>query len=165
MKSLRKMSPDIQSKIRQYAKNGIDVSNIIEGYSLKGEDLSHCVIKNLQRIDEDITGVNFAHAKIGNLDDKTIYFLRCKGNDSNFDSVIFIGKTWIRSCEIRNCNFRNANLATVDYRNSDFTNSVFCDTIMRIGTSEGTGCIFSKEFFEALVPGWKVKVEVISRKI
>jgi uncharacterized protein YjbI with pentapeptide repeats len=163
MKALKQMSLDLRNKIRHYAKNGIDVSNIIEGYSLKGEDLSHCIIKNLQRIDEDLTGVNFAHAKIGNLNNQTIYFLRCKINDSNFDSITFIGKIWMRNCEVRNCNFRNGNLASVDYRNSDFRNSVFCDTIMKIGTAEGIGCIFSEGFFEALLPGWKVKVEVISK--
>ena len=158
MKPLKKMPLDLQNKIKHYAKNGIDISNIIEGYSLKGENLSHCVIKNLQRIDEDLTGVNLSFAKIGNNDGKIVYFIRCIINDSNFDSVIFVGPSWVRSCEVKNCNFRNADLSKVDYRNSDLRNSTFCDTIMRIGTSEGIGCKFSKEFFEALIKGWNVEV-------
>jgi uncharacterized protein YjbI with pentapeptide repeats len=164
MKALKKMSSDLQNKIRQYAKNGIDISNLIKEYSLKGENLSHCIIENIQRIDEDLTGIDLTHTKIGIVGGKTCYFIRCKANNSNFDSTNFIGSTWIRSCEVRNCNFRNSNIANVDYRNSDFTNSVFCDTIMKVGTSEGRGCKFSKEFFEALVPGWKVKVQVIGEK-
>jgi uncharacterized protein YjbI with pentapeptide repeats len=163
MKSLKTMTSDIRNKIRQYSKNVIDISDLIIGYSLKGENLSHCVIKNIQRIDEDLTGVDFTHTKIGNSEGKICHFIRCKINNSNLDSAIFISPTWVRSCEVRNSNFRNADLAKVDYRNSDFRNTTFCDTIMRIGTGEGIGCKFDANLFEALTKGWNVDVQVTSK--
>jgi uncharacterized protein YjbI with pentapeptide repeats len=164
MTPLKKMPLDLKNKIRQYSKNGIDISSIIDGYSLKGEDLSGCVIKNIKRIDEDMSGVNLANAKIGNEEKKTVYFIRCDMRNSNFDSINFVSSTWIRSCDIRNCNFRSANLANVDYRNSDIRQSTFCDTILRIGTSEGIGCKFDENFFDALTKGWDVKIQVTSTK-
>jgi len=149
----------LREKIKTYIKNGLDISDLIKGYSLKNEDLSRSIIKTLSCVETDISNCNFSHATIGSLD-KITTIIRTKMVNCNFFSAKFIGAVWIRNCDARNCNFKRADVHSVDYQFTNFLGSSFCGAIITISTSSGVGCKFPKEMFEDLCKGWDMKINV-----
>lgn len=154
----RPMTNELRDKIRTYIKNKIDISSLIDGICIKGENLSHSIIKYMNRSEDDISDCNFAYAKLGS-DDKILSIIRCKMINCNFEEAEFIGKAHVRSCQAQNCNFKGANVSKADYQHTNFKGSTFCNAIIRIGTTEGIGAIFPKEMFEELCRGWSMRVE------
>jgi uncharacterized protein YjbI with pentapeptide repeats len=154
---MEKLSGELRKKINQYIKNKIDISTLIEGKSLKNEDLSYAIINQIVRKDEDMSGCNLSHCIIG-CDNKIATFIRCNMNNCNLEGTKFVGKTWIRHCKARNCNFKNADVANVDYKFSDFREGDFCNAKITISTEAGIGCRFPISMFEQLCKGWKLKI-------
>lgn len=151
------MTSSLREKIKTYIKNEIDIASLIDGVSIKGENLSHAIISYMNKIEEDISGCNFSYTKLG-CSDKIFTILRCNMNNCNFEEAEFVGRAFVRYCQAQNCNFKGANVAKADYQYTNFKGSTFCNAIIRIGTREGTGCIFPKEMFTELCKGWKMKV-------
>jgi len=156
---MKPLTNDLKKKIEVNIKNKIDISELIDGVDLRGADLSRAIIKNIRLTGIDIRGTNWSYAKIGNVETPS-YFIKCNLDNSNFYGIEFTGKFWARSCSAKNCNFKYANLANAEYQYTDFTGSDFCDSVLRIGTREGLGCIFPPTLFEQLCKGWKNKVKV-----
>jgi len=156
---MKPFTSDLKNKINSYIKNKIDISELIKDVDLKGVDLAGAIIKDFQFLERDISGSTWANTKLGN--DKTpCSFIRCNLTNCNFYGARFVGKTWVRSCKAHNCNFKTADLAKVDYQYTDFTASDFCDSILKIGTREGLGCILPDSLFEDLCKGWKMRIKI-----
>jgi len=150
---------DLKNKISGNIKNGADISDLIKGVDLRGADLGWAIIKDIQLNGVDIRGCNFSYTKIGN-DSSNCFFINCNIDNCNFYGAEFVGKVSVRSCHAHNCNFKMANLAKADYQYTDFTGSNFCDSVLRIGTREGLGCILPTTLFEELCKGWKNKIKL-----
>ena len=150
------LSNEQRKKIEMYIKNGKDISELIEGYSLKNENFSRAIIKRLNRFNEDITNVNFSFCTIG--EENIVTDLSgCDLKGCNFKYAKLLGRTVIRNADLRNVNMCNADLNEFDYQNSDFRGGVFCGCILKIGTSNGKGAIVDKKLLELLSTGWIVK--------
>ena len=162
MQALKPMTHEVRKRIQDYIKNGLDVSDLIKDYSLKGENLSRAIIKTLVRYDEDMSGCQLTYATLGDESkpDNIVQMLRCNLTGCNFEGIRFISKTWVRSCVCKNMNLKNADLSKVDYKYTDFRGCKFCSTILRISTGAGIGCKFSKELFTELTKGWGVEIDV-----
>ena len=154
---MEQISASLRKKIKQYIKNKIDISPLIEGKIIKGEDFSYAIITKMKRKEEDISDCNFSNCIIGS-EDTIVSLLKCKMKNCNFESAKFIGTTWIRYCDARNCNFKNADVSNVDYRFSDFRDGDFCSAKITISTQSGIGCRFPIKMFDELCKGWKMKI-------
>lgn len=158
------MTNELREKINSYRKNHLDISELIKDVSIKGEDLSYSKIKELYRVNSDISNCNFSHCEIGSEDTK-VNIIGSKVINCNFESTIFIGNVWIRSCNAQNCNLKNADIHVVDFRNTNFMGSTFCNAIITIGTRQGIGVTFPPSLFKDLTKGWKnMELEVKIKK-
>jgi len=149
---MKPMTEAIRQKIADYRKNRLDISELIKDVDLKEADLSYCVITHIERVQADLSKINFAHATIG-CEDKISKFLNCRMIGANFDSCIFAGKAWVRGCDVRNGTLRNGDFSKVSYQHSDFRGTSFCQAIFRIGTIEAVGAKFDIDFFKNLCAG------------
>jgi uncharacterized protein YjbI with pentapeptide repeats len=161
---MTKLTSTERQKIQEYTKNGIDISSLLIGKDIKGENLSRAVIKFMQREHDDITGCNFSYATIGNTENKIVYFLRTKMQNCSFEGAKFISTTWIRNCDAKNCNFKSVDGAKIDYRYTDFTGSSFCEAIITISTKSGMGCKFDAELLTNLTQYWGVNVKITRKE-
>jgi uncharacterized protein YjbI with pentapeptide repeats len=148
------MTRELREKIQSYRKNHLDISDLIKNVSIKGEDLSYSKIKELYRLNTDISNCNLSHCEIGS-DNTTIHIINSKLINCNFESTRFIGTVWMRSCDAQNCNFKNTDIHSVDFRNTNFLGSTFCNAIITIGTRQNIGVIFPPSLLQDLTKGWK----------
>ncbi len=153
------MSHKLKEKIRMYVKNKIDISDLISNVEIKGEDLSHAIIKKFNRTGENLSGTNFSYSEIGeegivtNLSNNK--FLNC-----NFRNAHFLGTVYLRKCDCRGSNFQCAWLHNVEYQYSDVRNCNFCEAIMRLGSDYGYKTKVDKNIFLDLAKYWNIKIEI-----
>lgn len=154
------MDNQLREKIKSYIKNHLDISSLIKDVSIKGENLSYAYIRELYKVDTDISNCNLSHCEIGSSETR-VHIIRTKMVNCNFESTKFIGEVWMRSCNAQNCNFKNADVHTVSYNNTNFLGSTFCNAIITIGTRQGIGATFPPSMFQDLTAGWKnLEIEV-----
>jgi uncharacterized protein YjbI with pentapeptide repeats len=154
---------NIREKIKTYIKNNIDISPLIKDYSLKDENLSGAIIKELLSRDEDLSHCNFSNCIIGDENNITS-IIKCNLEGCNFYNTKFIGKAWMRSCNAKNCNFKGADISNIEFQHTDFRGSSFCNAKITISTRGGVGCIFDNNLFKDLCDGWNISVEVKEKK-
>lgn len=159
---MKPITHKLRTKIRQYIKSGIDISSLIEGYSLKGEDLSNAKIASLNRLSEDLTGASFQHAIIGTEGEIT-NFSGSKLVNVCFKGTRFNGKVLMRKCDCRGANFCEAWIPYVEYQWSDFTGCSFCDITWQMGSRGALGAKFDLNFFKEL--GKALNLEIRCRRI
>lgn len=154
---MKTMTNELRSKIQLRIKNKLDISDLIEGVSIKGEDLSHSIIKKFNRVNEDISGVNLAFSEIGEIGKVT----NISGNvmkDVCLKGTKLYGVIYMRRCKCLRVNFSGAYMPYIEYQYTDFQNCTFCDCIMRIGSVVGMGANFDDKFFQELSKYWGIKV-------
>lgn len=149
MKVRKSMTEEVRNKIKMYIKEGIDISDVIENYTLKNENLSHAIIKRMDRIQEDITNCNFIHCIFGE-EGKVINLSGSNLKGSNFQGAKFLSTVWFRGSDLRNCNFNNAWIPFVDYQYADLRNVSLCETTIKIGSKSGLHAKFNWSLFEKL---------------
>jgi uncharacterized protein YjbI with pentapeptide repeats len=152
---MKKITNELRNQINDRIKKQIDISELIEGYDIRNEDLSRAVIKKFNRIGDNISNCKFTYAIIGEIG-TTTDLTNTKMIGCNFKGTVFLGNTILRGVDARNCNFNGADLNHVDYRRADFRGGQFCRCILRIGTLDGEGAIFDKKILEDLASGWKL---------
>ena len=153
------ISNEIRNKIRQYSKNQIDISPLIQNINIRGEDLSRTIIKSFNRPDDDISGCNFYQTIIGE-EGKITNLNRITAKNCNFHRAKFLGTVWVRNADFRDCNFREADLVAFDYKFANFQGCDCCDVIIRIGSDKGTGAKFDSNFLKDLAGSWGVEVKL-----
>ena len=156
MKLRKKMTEIIRDKIKIYKKNNKDISELIEDYDLKGEDLSRCLIKKLNRINEDISNTNFFGSIIGE-EGATTILSGCDLRNCNFSTCKFLGHLILRASDMRNSTFISTWFPDVEYQYADFRDVVLCSAVMKFGINEGLNAKFSKKTFEELFSKWIVE--------
>lgn len=153
MNPLKKITHELKEKIQLYIKNGKDISDLIVGYSLKGEDLSNSIIKKLNRYNEDLSNCNFAYSTVGELGRET-NLSGCKLRNCNFYKAIMLGKTVIRNADMRNSCLKHADFNHFEYAGTDFRGVQACGMITKIGTETSKGSIWDEDILDVLKTGW-----------
>ena len=156
--TLKPMTEKIRNQIKMYKKNGIDVSDLIKDYIIAGEDLSFCVIKNFNREEKNLKGINLAGAIIGDGSKSVVRICDKDLRGSSFNGTKFLNTTFLRRCKLQKCDFREADLSKVQYQGSDASGSEFCECILRLGTSYALGSKVSLDIFKDLADVWGFKL-------
>lgn len=130
---MKPITNELRKKIQMYTKNKLDISELIFNIDIKGENLSHAVIKNFNRTGENLSGTKFTYAVIGregivtNLSSNIF-------RDCDFCNTHFLGTIYMRKCDCRGSNFQCAWCHNVEWQHSDVRNCNFCEAILRLGT-------------------------------
>lgn len=154
---MKPMTNEIRNKIDMYRKNGLDISSLIDGVNIKGEDLRRCVIKNFNRNNEDLKGTKFSYATIGE-EGKVLNISNNNFVGSEFIETKFIGKIFLRRCNCSSCNFNGAWMQNVEYQGTDFRKSDFCEAVIRLGSSYGLKAKFDENLFKDLAKHWNIQI-------
>jgi uncharacterized protein YjbI with pentapeptide repeats len=157
MRVKKPMTEAVRQKIRTYIKNGLDISDLIADYSIKGENLTGAIIKKLNRAYDDMSGVNMTKTIVGEKG-KTNNITRAKLKKSIWCDAEIRGYMIANKCDCRDADFSGAQLSNVEYQFCDFRGAKFCETLMRIGSAHGMGAKFDTRFFRDLAKGWSVTV-------
>jgi uncharacterized protein YjbI with pentapeptide repeats len=150
------LTENVRQKIAIAIKNGLDISDIIANYQIKNEYLAGAIIKNINRVSEDLQNINFVRCVIGE-EGKVTNLSGCDLKGCNFSDTRFLGTIWFKGCDLRNCNFTNAFMPNVEYQRADLRNIMLCDAVFRFGSKEGYKCKFSKKTFEQLFKFWEIE--------
>lgn len=154
---MKPLTESIRQQIKLYIKNGLDISPLIEGYSIKNENLSGAIITKFNRVNQDMTGVNLTKcviglpSKINNISGSKL--MRSKWCDANVQGVLFA-----RRIDARDADFSGAILMNFEYQNANFNGAKFCEALIRIGSSYGLGAKFDNNFFSDLTKSWDIAV-------
>ena len=142
-------SPDgnFKTKLALAIKNGEDISSLIEGYNIKGLDLSRAIIKKFLRINEDISNTLFYEAKFGT-EGEIVNMMGCNISGSNFNGAIFYGTVWFKKVNARNASFKNATFFNPHYEFADFRNATLCGALIRLNTTHFLGAKFDEKFIK-----------------
>ena len=159
MKALQPLTNDIKAKIKTYIKNNIDISDLIDGYCIAGMDLSGARITRLNKIDENISNVNFSQCTIG-LPGSICNISGSKLVNCNFKAVKLQGVLYARKCDFRGTNFSEADMVNVEYQYSDLRGCKFCETALRIGSRLGVGARFDENLFKELARHWNLDITI-----
>lgn len=152
-----KLSGIQKDEIKMYIKNQLDISPLIENYAIAGEDFSNAIIKTLNRPDENISGVSFANAIIGE-ENGVVNLNRVIAQNCNFRSSIWKSKVWARNSDFRYSSMKDAFCPYFDYRYSDFRHCDFCGVFIQILSTNGVGVKLSDEFFKEIGQYWNVEL-------
>lgn len=151
----------IKEKITICNKNKLDISELIFNLNLSNQNLSNCIIKNLNRNNEKIVNTDFSNSSIGEENKITVLsnnqFINC-----NFSQTKFLGKHFFRRNKCINCNFNDAYLVNWEYQYSKFEKCTFCHAAIRIGTDLGWKAELDEYFLGDLTKYWNV--EIVKKK-
>jgi len=153
------MTEQQRKRIKMHIKNGLDISELIKDYSIKGEDLSGAKIKHFCRANDDMNGAIFNKCVIGEVGIvNNISGSKCRR--TRWCDTVVNGVMFARKCDFREADFTGAVLMNVEYQYTNFTRAKFCETCMRIGSDYGLGCIMDETFFADLTKGWNLDVKI-----
>lgn len=141
---MKKITTELKNKIAKYRKNRLDISELIEGFSLKGEDVSGCIIGKLNRLNDDLTGCNFANCIFPN----EVHLSHSILEGCNFKNCDFQGKTYMKYVKARGANFEDARVPSVVYTGADMRDVLFCRTTWQLGSNVGYKAIINKRIID-----------------
>jgi uncharacterized protein YjbI with pentapeptide repeats len=157
MKVRKPMTETVRQKIKTRIKNQLDISDLIEDYSIRGENLTGAIIKKFNRAYDDMVGVNLTRCIIGEKGSRN-NITRAKLKNSIWCDSEILGYLVANKCDCRNADFSGAQLSNVEYQFCDFRGAKFCETLLRIGSAHGMGAKFDTSFFKDLARGWSVTI-------
>lgn len=150
--------PDsVRKEVQTKIKNNIDIGSLITPYSISGEDFAGAVIKEFNRVEEDLSNLNLANAIIGE-EGKETHISRSNMKGCCFKGTKFLGKVIAKKTDFRNTDFSGAYIPYCDYRLADMRGCTFCGTIFTIQTGYSLGAKFDVAFFKDLAKHWDVQV-------
>jgi len=155
------MSSVHREKVGMFIKNKIDISDLIDGYSVKNMNLAGAIITKWNVSERDISGVNLARAKIGS-PNTTIFMNNTKARNCNCNQTQFIGKVMARRLDARGTTFLGAYMPYMDYRYANLEGCNFCDCVFSIGTAKAYGAKFDDKFFKDIGEFWGVEINIKS---
>lgn len=148
---MKKITNSLRNKISQYKKNKMDIRPLIEGYSLEKEDLSGTIIKNLNRIKENLSYCNFANC----IFQGDTHLSHSNISYCNFKNTVFEGKVLLRHVNAQGANFEDAYVPWVEYVGGNFKDVLFCSTIWRLGSRVGYKAKLNKKILDM----WGIEIE------
>ena len=143
------MTHELRSQIAMAIKNKQDISDLIENYSIAGEDLSYAIIKRFYRDADDISGVNLTNAIIGT-EQEGASMNRVVAVGCNFKSTRFLGYASCRKANFTGTNWTDAYIPYCDYKYADLRGCNFCGTAFTMSVNQSYGAKFDPKFFEHL---------------
>lgn len=118
---MQSMTSDLRSKIKNYIKSGIDISDLLKDVNIQNEDLSYAKISNFDRSNQDISGCKLTGAKIQNAN------LMCTiAKNVTFDHADLSGAN-CRKMNAVGANFMRANCKDTDFCLADMRGCNLCD--------------------------------------
>ena len=140
---------EVRKQISMAIKNKLDISDLIENYSIAGEDLSYAIIKRFNRDRDNISGLNLTHAIIGTEEQgasmNQIIAINC-----NFKGARFLGQVSARKGNFTNTNWNDAYIPYCDYQFADYRGCTFCGTAFSMSMTKCYGAKFDAKLFEHL---------------
>lgn len=144
-----KLSSTQRDEIKMYIKNQLDISPLIENYSIAGEDLSSAIIKRMNRPDEDISGVILAGAVIGE-EGGIVNLNRAIARGCNFRSSRWNGQIWFRKASLNNTSFKDCFCPYVDFRKADMRGCDICGMVMQVLTPTTMDALFGDDMLQEI---------------
>lgn len=144
---MKLMSEDRRKKIKLRIKNKQYIDDLIEGYSLRNENLDYARIKNFVRIGENLSNLKMRFAVIENSFDISA----SKGHNMNWFGSRVLCKGRAVTADMRKTDFRRCYFPYVDYSYADFREARFCDTVLTIGGTMSKGAKFSRKLYKDLI--------------
>jgi uncharacterized protein YjbI with pentapeptide repeats len=154
---MKTLTESIRTQIKLHIKNGLDIAPLIEGFSIKNEDLTGAIITTFNRADEDMSGVNLTKCIIG-LPSKINNISGAKLMRSKWCDAIVQGTFFARRIDARNADFSGAVLTNMEFQHANFNGARFCEACIRIGSDYSWGAQFDNNFFADLTQGWSICV-------
>ena len=143
------MTNEVRKQVAMAIKNKLDISDLIENYSIAGEDLSYAIINRFNRDRDNICGLNLTHAIIGTESTPAsmnqIIAIGC-----NFKGTKFLGQVSARKANFQNSTFIDAYVPYCDYKFADLRGCNFCGAAFTLSTTQSFGAIFDEQFFQHL---------------
>jgi uncharacterized protein YjbI with pentapeptide repeats len=150
----------LRAEINSRIKNGLDISDLIEPYDIKGEDFTNARIKRFRRPDDDISGLIACNVIFGEEGGEKIVLNRAIARNCNFQRAVFKTELLAKGLDARGSNFCKAFLPYVDYRYADLRGCDFCGTVFTITTPKAIGAKFDERFFKELAKFWNVEIRL-----
>jgi uncharacterized protein YjbI with pentapeptide repeats len=154
------MTNEVRKQVAMAIKNKLDISDLIENYSIAGEDLSYAIINRFNRDRDNICGLNLTHAIIGTeatpASMNQIIAIGC-----NFKGTKFLGQVSLRKGNFNNTNWNDAYIPYCDYKFADLRGCSFCGTVFTMSTSLAHGAKFSPSFFEHMGKLFNLSITVL----
>jgi len=152
-----KLTAIIREQISLRRKKNLDISDLISGYDICGEDLSNTTIEFCNRMDDNISRCNFAGARLGK-EGVITNWSRANAKGCNFKDTKFLGTFWCRYTDFRNSTFIHAQVINVDYKFADFRGCDFCYAAFSVGTNNALGSKFDDKFFKDMAEQWNIGI-------
>ena len=153
-----------REQIKMYIKNGIDISPLLDGYSIRGENLEHAIIHNFNRTHDDLSNVNLSYATIGQEGKVTVLSNNIMRN-CEFVGTKFLGIVFMRRCDCKGSNFNMAEMQNVEYQYTDFRQCTFCEAVLRLGVAYGYKAIIDENLFQDLAKYWNLKLVLRDKEV
>jgi len=150
MRAKKPMNHKIRKRIAEYRKTQMDISDLIRDYSIKGEDLSNCLISDLQVAGEDISDCNFTGSKV------MIKAQKCIARNCRFVRTIFLNGSSFRAADLRQSNFYHADGGHTDYAYSDLRGANICGVVFSFASKLGHKAKVSDNIIDMLKKWWDI---------
>jgi uncharacterized protein YjbI with pentapeptide repeats len=147
---LKDMTHSLRQKIGEYKKAGMDISELIRGINIKGEDLSYAVISELAVPGQDISGANFTASNVKLIANGA----RCQ--NCRFIRTQFLQGSSLRGADCRRANFYEASGGYLDYSYSDMRGANICGATFSFASRLGRGAKVSENILDLLKKWWDI---------
>ena len=151
-----------KQQLADMIKQQEDVSNFIQGYNIKGLNLSRAIISKFIRINENISNTLFIDAIIGTEGEITS-FQGCNISGSNFTRCLFKGTTWFKNTKMQNANFHYSSVLNGHWEGADMRNCDWCGILTRFDSQHYLRSIMSEEGIQRFCGVWGYNA-VLTRK-
>ncbi|HUS87956.1 MAG TPA: hypothetical protein VMW91_01070 [Desulfosporosinus sp.] len=150
MQVKKPMTHNVRKRISEYSKTQMDISELISGYSIKGEDLSFCYIAELNVSGEDISGCNLTGSKI------KIQAQKATAQNCKFIRTEFLQGSSLRGGDFRRSNFYQANAGYIDYAYGDFRGANICGVVLSFASKLGYKAKFAENLVDLVRKWWDI---------
>jgi uncharacterized protein YjbI with pentapeptide repeats len=147
---LKPMTHDVRLRIKEYQKSGMDISSLISGKEIKGEDFSRCLISSLDVPETDISGCNFTGATM------RINAQGAKARDCKFIRCKILPDSCFRGCDLRGSNFYEADCGFVDYAYADLRGANICGAQFSFASKLGYKAKLSPNVIDLIKKWWDI---------
>ena len=133
MQPLKKIPHSLRKQIDLCRKKQMDIAHLINGYDISNEDLSHCLISDLNLSEHNIENVNFSGSRI------KLQFQKGRARNCTFMFTTFLEGSTLRNADMRECNFTGVIAPHIDFSYADLRQCNICNM---------TISFFSKKFYK-----------------
>lgn len=147
---MRSLTHELRTKISNYIKSGIDISDLIKDYTIQNENLSYAIISNFDHSNQDISGCKLTGAKIAKAN------LMCAtARNVNFDYAD-LSNANCRSLDALGSTFLRTNCKDTDFCHADLRSCNLCDITLTISARYLYKTKVSKNIMNLLDKVWLV---------